>query len=414
MGCRMESPEGMKILENVLEEFFREIPQKLAPIIHIGSDEVHIDNKKEFISKIVSICETHDRKAVVWSPGLKAKKNVIKQVWGDDNDFQEGYDEIDSRSYINNGEPMSFINRLFFKPIGDNHNNNILGGILCLWPDVNVWSETDIYRQHPVYPALLTYAWTTWTAGVISSPKSYQVNLPLSNTTAFDSFSIYEQYLIAHKARYFSNLPFPYYVQSDKHWQLIGPFDKNEGDFIIHNDSTKVTYKGSKLKWKEANGNTLTINSRDKHLGYYPEAKAGQTVYARTYIHSEEDISLEAYINFESPLRANRAYSGIAKNGSWDINGGEIWINEELLEGPKWDNPGWKPFKQTGWAFGIDSETPWTDEELYWLRKPATIHLKKGWNRVYVKIPGTVDDQNWMFTFVPLDMTGIRFSTHPY
>ena len=415
MGCRMESLEGMEILENVLNEFCSEIPENLAPIIHIGSDEVHIENPKEFISKMVSIVEGHGRKVIVWSPGLKSKKSVIKQAWGNDKEFQEGYEEIDSKfSYINNGEPMSFINRLFFKPIGENSNNHILGGIICLWPDVNVWSEKDIYRQNPVYPALLTYAWASWTADVISSPKLYQINLPLSNTTAADYFSAYEQYLIAHKERYFSNSPFPYYVQSNKHWQLIGPFDKNEGDSIMHNDSTILKYKGSKLAWKKANGNTLTINSRGSHLGYYPEAKPGQTVYARTYIHSEQDTTLEAYINFESPSRANRAYTGIAKNGSWDINGGEIWINDQQLEGPKWENPGWKPFKQTGWAFGIDSEIPWTDEELYWLRKPATIHLKKGWNKVYVKIPGTVDNQNWTFTFVPLDMNGIKFSTHPH
>ena len=81
------------------------------------------------------------------------------------------------------------------------------------------------------------------------------------------------------------------------------------------------------------------------------------------------------------------------------------------MEGPQWENPGWKPFKQKGWSTGIDRETPWTDEELYWLRAPATIELEKGWNSLLVKIPYTTSHQNWMFTFVPLDMKGIRFST---
>ena len=409
MGCRMESKEGMKILKNVLKEFFNEIPKNLAPIIHIGSDEVHIKNPDEFVSTMVDFVEDNDRKVMVWSPGLEAKKSVIKQTWGSKKEPLKGHEEIDSKySYINTGEPMSFINELFFRPIGEDSKNHVLGGILCLWPDVNVWSETDIYRQHPVYSALLTYAWRTWTDGIISRPKSYKKSLPLQNTPAADYFSAYEQYLIAHKELYFKNLPFEYYVQSDKHWELIGPFDKSEGDFIMHNDLSTIKYKGNELAWKEANGNTLTVKSSV----YYPEIKPGQTVYARTYIHSEENTTLKAYINFDSPSRANRAYSGIAENGSWDINGGEIWINDQLLKGPKWDNPGWKPFKQKTWAFGIDSEIPWTDEELYWLRKPANIPLKKGWNTVYVKIPGNEIIKNYMFTFVPLDMSGIRFSTN--
>ena len=52
-------------------------------------------------------------------------------------------------------------------------------------------------------------------------------------------------------------------------------------------------------------------------------------------------------------------------------------VNDQVLKGPKLMNPGWKSFKQNGWALGIDKEIPWTDEESYWLREPATIHLNK-------------------------------------
>ena len=90
-----------------------------------------------------------------------------------------------------------------------------------------------------------------------------------------------------------------------------------------------------------------------------------------------------------------------------------ILINDKKLPGPRWNNPEWKTRHQEGWGLPIEQEIPWTDEELYWLRKPAKIHLKKGWNKVSVKIPCKSKFQNWMFTFVPLDMNGIRFSSSP-
>ncbi len=411
MKCNMESPKGMEILTDVLNEFCEEIPKELAPIIHIGSDEVRIPNAKAFIHKMVTVLEDNDRRVMIWAPGLEAHKNVIRQSWGRGLKGTSGFDEIDSQfNYINNGDPMSFIHQLFFKPIGFESSNHILGGIMCLWPDVNVWNEKDIYRQNPVYSALLTYAWTTWTADIISAPQSYQINLPANDNEALQYFSAFEKYLLAHKKRYFSALTFPYFYQSDKYWQVIGPFDLNDGDQLVKDDVDLVNYKGKQLVWKPTVGNSLTIRSRNGKKGLFSEAKVGQTVYARTFIYSECDTVVQAWINFESPLRANRAYTGIADNGSWDINGGEVWVNEQLLEGPRWHNPLWHPFKQKGWALGIDSEIPWTDEELYWLREPAHITLKKGWNKIWVKVPCTTDNQNWMFTFVLLNDYNLTFS----
>ncbi|MEN7551241.1 family 20 glycosylhydrolase [Rapidithrix thailandica] len=416
MGFKMESPEGMHALEEILKEFFREIPKELAPIIHIGSDEVHIPNPEEFISKMTHIVEGHDREVVIWNPGLEAKSSVIRQVWGSakPSSTRTGVREIDSRnSYINGGEPMTFINTLFFKPIGSEQGNEVLGGILCLWPDVNLIKEEDAFLQNPVYPALLTYAWSTWTADVRSASQTYWMALPPKESEAARYFAAFETYLVAHKQRYFSNKPFQYLGQSDKEWQLIGPFDGDEGDDFVRKIKPEYTYQGQLFQWKQARGNTLAIKDRYKLGGYYPEAKAGQTVYALTYIHSDQNKDIEVWLNFETPLRANRIYTGIAHNGEWDINGGEVWVNDKKLEGPVWNNPGWKTQKQEGWGIPGDQEIPWAKEELYWTRKPAKIALKKDWNKVFVKIPASTGYQNWMFTFAPLDMKGLRFSVKP-
>ncbi|WP_171017287.1 family 20 glycosylhydrolase [Maribacter sp. ACAM166] len=412
LGYSMESPEGMKVLENILNEFFKEIPKELAPIIHIGSDETHIKNPEEFITKMVSIVEGDNRKVMIWSPGLEAKKSVIRQTWGSADAVQGDFEEIDSRlSYINAGEPMTQINRLLFKPIGADSKNKILGGIICLWPDVNVHNENDVYQQNPVYSSLLTYAWSTWTADITSSPAKYRFQVPPISTEAGAYFKTFEQYLLAHKHRYFKDEPFQYFSQNDKHWQLIGPFNGNDGDNTLMNQKSETyLYKNQTLAWIPATGNTLIMKQRWVNTGYFSESEPGQTVYARTYVYSDTEKVINAWINFETPARSNRVYSGIPKNGELDANGGMISINGTQIAGPKWQNPGWKTTRQQGWGLPIEQETPWANEELYWLRKPTSLHLKKGWNKIFVKIPYKTEFQNWMFTFIPLDMDGLLFS----
>ena len=113
MGVRMESNKGMQYLENILEEFFQEIPSQDCPQIHLGSDEVHIPNPDEFISRMVNICERNDRGVVIWNPGLNANSNVIRQTWQAKHIKKSNFKEIDSwNSYINNGEPMTQILKL--------------------------------------------------------------------------------------------------------------------------------------------------------------------------------------------------------------------------------------------------------------------------------------------------------------
>jgi lysophospholipase L1-like esterase len=413
-GVKMESEEGMKILEVVLKEFFEEIPVEDCPIIHIGSDEVRIPNPEAFISKMVSVCEDHDRQVVIWNPGLKASNNVIRQTWQTKHVEKGNFKEIDSwNNYINNGEPMTQVLRLFFKPIGYPSRNEVIGGILCFWPDVNLDLEEDAFSQNPVYPSILTYAWKTWTNDVIQAPENYYTMMPERGSPALGYFGEFENYLVHHKQKYFSEEPFQYFKQSDKYWRVIGPLDQEYGDHILAKDKFEYTINNKIYKWKEVVGNTIVVKDRFRLGGYYPDAQVGQTIYGITYIHSDKERETMAWVGFETPLRANRTYTGIAEKGSWDPSGGTIWINDEILPPPDWKNPGWKPSKSNGWGTPLDQEVPWGKEELYWTRNPILIHLRKGWNKVVVKSPSSTDYQNWMFTFTPLDLEGLKFSTQP-
>lgn len=413
-GVHMESEAGMEILEAVLKEFFEEIPVEDCPIIHIGSDEIRIPNPEEFISKMVGICEDYDRKVVIWNPGLNANDQVIRQTWQTKHVEKGNFKEIDSwNNYINNGEPMTQVMRLFFKPIGYPSQNEVIGGILCFWPDVNLDNGQDAFFQNPVYPSILTYAWKTWTNDVTSAPEKYYTIMPERGSPALDYFEKFEDFLLYHKQKYFSGKPFQYLKQSDKYWRVIGPLDLEFGDHILVKDKIEYTINNKTYTWKEAVGNTIVVKDRFRLGGYFTEAQKGQTVYGITYIHSDKEKIIKTWIGFESPLRANRTYTGIPENGSWDPNGGTIWINDEVLPPPVWNSPGWKPSKTNGWGSAEDQEIPWRKEELYWTRDPSLVPLNKGWNKIVVKSPSSTDYQNWMFTFTPLNMEGLKFSTHP-
>lgn len=412
MGFTMASEEGMMALERILNEFFEEIPKELAPMIHLGSDEVEIENPEAFMNKMVSLCQDHQRDVIVWNPGLKVSDNVIRQTWKPGDLKDEGYREIDSwNSYINNTEPMTAVPKLLFKPIGYKSNNKVLGGILSLWPDVRLENQNDFIDQNPLYPALLTYAWATWTGDITKTSDQYLTILPRKGTEAFHYLQAFEDYLIHHKQRYFESKPFQYVQQTNNEWLLSHPLAEDEAKILEAQLINRHTLDTS--DWKKAVGNTIIIKDRFKQGGYFPEASKGTTVYAISKIKADKDKVLQAWIGFETPLRANRTYTGIPKTGEWDANGGTVWVNGKKIPAPKWKNPGWKPSKQNGWATKEDQEIPWTQEELYWTRKPVNVTLQKGINTIVFKIPSATEYQNWMFTFAPLE-THKLFSEHYY
>ena len=405
IGHKMESQAGIKVLEVVLEEFFREIPKELCPIIHIGSDEVEIEDPKTFMDHMVGIVRSHDRDVMVWNPGLEADKDVIRQTWKPDHIGKKEYREVDSwNNYINNGDPFIHIPKLFFKPIGKGSKNEILGGIICLWPDVNIDAEEEAIQTNPLYPSLLTYAWTTWTADVQQASKDFLTMVPKKGTEENEYFAAFETFLMHHKQSHFKDQPFPYVPQADMVWELTGPFPtpKTAGNKNLENGHPKM-----------ATGNTIYIRDRFKQGGQFPEAKIGETYRATTYVWSDKEQEVDTWIGFETPYRANRAYSGIPDKGKWDANGGTIALNGQPLPSPKWKNPGWKPSKTDGWGTPEDQETPWEKEELYWTREPYPLHLEKGWNKIEIMVPGKNTYQNWMFTFAILEQEGIKVSTNP-
>ncbi len=118
-GFEMGDPRALPILKNLIAEFCQEIPASDCPILHIGSDEVRIQEPKAFISAITSEVRRHGRTPMMWNPGLPNDGSAIDQLW---RDWQTGAIPVGKRAgvvdsglgYINYYDPWEVVRRYYF------------------------------------------------------------------------------------------------------------------------------------------------------------------------------------------------------------------------------------------------------------------------------------------------------------
>jgi hexosaminidase len=132
--------------------------------------------------------------------------------------------------------------------------------------------------------------------------------------------------------------------------------------------------------------------------GVLDNPRPNTTWYASTLIWSDADDERPFWISFDDISRSHATASPGA--GTWDERKSALWVNDTLIPPPLWKHAGKKS----------DLELPLIDEG-YAYRKPTVIKLKKGWNKVLVKLPVggfTAGDWNnpvkWMFTFAPANL----------
>jgi hypothetical protein len=408
-GFKMETEQGMQVLEKLIDEFCSEIPASDCPVIHLGSDEVHIQNPSAFIVRMTARIKANGRKPMVWNPGLPPEKGTIEQVWRDDltrgilrtgsNPYVDSY-----AGYLNSYDALSLVQRYFFQQVCNKEKGDsaALGGILCCWPDTRVDDKEKIPLYNPVWPGALTYSEAVW-CGRPQPGEHYMAALPAATSTAGRYFHEFEMRLASHRDRYFTGESFPYVRFGNIEWELKGPYYRNsqqkpETAFLPErNDAGTDTMKVRKI----AGGVVRLEGWLDRSI--IANGKANETVYLKTNIRSSEAKTIHVMTGFEAAVRSNRRSAGIPANGQWDANGGAIFVNGRELTGPQWQHPeGYRYLKPT-WETPAN-EIPFTDEEFYWSRPPAAIKLKKGWNTILVRVPRTYLDQAWMFAFVPVRM----------
>jgi len=397
MKAGMQTPQGIIYLKHLLREFCDSYD---VPYIHIGGDEVKITNK-QFLPDMTAYLEGLGKQTIGWEPGGNLSKSTIRQLWmGGPNPITDSaaYCYIDSKHlYINHMDPLETVVTLFNRQIGEQEKGNkqLLGGILCSWPDRAVANEKDVFLQNAVYPALLTFAERSWRGG---GQSGWVCNIGDPYSDRAQAFRQFEDRLLVHKERYFKGKPFPYVRQTGLVWNFYGPYP-NKGDLDSAFEPEIDKQETGKLAPTfKAEGGTLILRHwwADILKGLISKPEEYTTWYARTRIWSDKNEEKPFWIGFDN-LSRSYASNSPAIN-TWDNRVSKVWVNNQLISPPNWKQAGMKG----------DLETPMIDEG-YSFRAPTIINLKKGWNEVLIKLPiGNFkgeDWQNpvkWMFTFVPL------------
>jgi hypothetical protein len=243
---------------------------------------------------------------------------------------------------------------------------------------------------------MLTLAERAWRGG---GQAETEAGTELTNKASFAEF---ESRLLAHKRTHFAALIFPYVRQSELHWRLSQPYP-NGGDV-----ATKFPPETSQTDYKGIPATGATIYLRHTWgpkvvRAYIDNPQPNSTVYAYTYVYSPRSRQVGAWIDFHNYGRSEKDASPPA--GQWDYKGSRIWVNDKPVNPPAWSTPGLHP---------RDLETPYTNEP-YENRSPVTVALRKGWNKVLLKLPVGAFQTNdyrlvkWLFTCVFVRQAGINY-----
>lgn len=387
----MQTDSGMAVLKNILKEVLETYHFKY---LHIGGDEVKITNP-HFLPEMINFIRRYHTETIGWSPGGTLPQTTLRQLWSASVVLDKHSRYIDSRHlYLNHMDPLESVVTIFSRQLDNVQQGDAshIGAEICLWHDRAVNSEIELLRMNPVYPAMLAFAERGWRGG--GEPGRTAVMGP-PNADLVNAFTAFEARLSDQQKENFQGLPFPYRKQTDMVWNLYGPY-QNDGDLSKQfvPEQTGVDQLVPSLK---VVGGTIILRHwwYPQVLGALIDPKENTTWYATTEIWSNEDQTAGFWIGFNDLSRSYASDSPPV--GKWDDKGNAIWVNGKLISPPRWKHPARKG----------NLEIPLIDEG-YAYRTPTYIQLKKGWNRVLVKLPigsFTGKDWNnpvkWMFTFVP-------------
>lgn len=432
-GFGMGDPRALPTLKELIAEFCREVPARDCPILHIGSDEVRIQEPEKFIAEITAEVRRHGRTPMMWNPGLPNDGSAIDQLW---RDWQTGPIPVGNRSgvvdsglgYINYFDPWELVRRYYFLQTcgvakGDGTR---LGGILCCWPDIRVEDKTKIAAQNGQWPSVLAFAQNSW-GGRARQESAAAESLPAPDSRLGREFTEFESRLAIHRDTFFRGEAFPFSRSGHVVWRTIGPFpaDTPDSESPLSHIATSYTTGGVELSWKTVHGGVVPVDfmapiPADAALGR-KEGLVPGTAYLLTYVHSPEAATLRAQVGFDTPARSDRLYGGIPPAGTWDSNGGSVFLNDHPVPAPAWKAPGTRRLMTHSWNTAQELVSI-VDEELYWTREPAAIPLRAGWNKLLVKFPAGYANHKPKFAFFPVrkDESGrwvedlsVRFATSP-
>lgn len=401
----MQSPEGMKILKLLIDEVCETFD---VPYLHIGTDEVRFTNPR-FVPEMVAYVRSKGKKVISWNPGWQYKPGEIDMthLWSYRGKAQPGIPAIDSKfHYLNHFDTFADIVALYNSRIYNQAegSEDIAGAILALWHDRLVDHERNMVLENGLYPNMLAMAERAWRGGGTEYFDGLGTMLPAEDSEGFKEFVDFERRMLWHKEHTFRGYPFGYVKQTHVKWNITDAFP-NGGDMdkvfppeLELRDAYQ--YGGNTYGVRQAIGAGIYL----RHVwgtfvpGFYADPKEDHTAYAYTWVYSPRDQEVGLLAEFQNYSRSEMDLPPL--QGKWDYKGSRIWINDREVLPPVW----------TATHQVKNNEIPLGNENCV-ARPPLPVHLDKGWNKVFLKLPVGKFNMNqtrlvkWMFAavFVTLD-----------
>lgn len=395
MGVDMQSPEGLQIVLNILEEV---MDTYHFTHFHIGADEVKIKNE-DFVPTITAYLESRGVTVMGWQPGGNYPASVWRQLWSDDTAHtsdQVGARQVDSRNlYINHIDALETVPLIYNHMICDVPSETALkkGATLCLWNDRRLRRGEDNLTHNAVLPAMMAFGERSWRGGG-KTGNYVGVDTTPQHLSALNDL---EQRMMDLRATFLPHFPFPYTPQADVEWAIFGPYP-NGGELTKSFPIEEADAAALEAMTPDTTlvGGTIILRHfwHPTIKGHYTDLKPDHTFYAYRRIYSDRDRVMPTWITFYDYSRSQQAHSPLP--GEWNRTHATLWVNDTEIAPPKWLRAGQKG----------NLEIPYEDEN-YIMRAPYPIPLKKGWNTVLIKAPmGTFQapawyyPYKWMFTFI--------------
>lgn len=404
----MQSKEGIKILKLLLDEVCETFD---VPYLHIGTDEVTFTNST-FVPEMIAYVHSKGKKAISWNPGWHYASGEIDMthLWSYRGKAQLGIPAIDSKfHYINHFDTFGDIVALYNSRINNvvQGSDDIAGTILATWNDRLIPEERDILLNNNFYPNLLAMAERAWRGGGSEYFDKNGTILPTDNTKEFKEYADFERRMLWHKEQTFRGCPFAYVKQTNVKWNITDAFP-NGGDLTKvfppeQELKSNYIYEGKEYLVHPAIGAGIYLRHVWGGLvpAFYKNPKENHTAYAYTYVYSPKAQNVGLWAEFQNYGRSEMDLPPLP--GKWDYKESRIWINEHEILPPAW----------TATHRDKSNEIALGNENCV-ARPPLSVHLKKGWNRVLLKLPvgkfttPEVRLVKWMFTTVFVTPDGER------
>lgn len=404
----MQSPEGMKILKLLLDEVCETFD---VPYLHIGTDEVEFTNP-HFVPEMVAYVRSKGKKVIFWNPGWHYKPGEIDMthLWSYRGKAQPGIPAIDSKfHYLNHFDVFGDIVALYNSRIYDQAegSEDVAGTILALWHDRLIDNEWNLVIENGLYPNMLAIAERAWRGGGTEYFDGLGTILPSEDTEAFKEFADFEKRMLWHKEHTFKGYPFAYVKQTNVKWNITDAFP-NGGDmdkvFPPEQELKDIYhYNGNTYGVRQAMGAGIYLRHvwGDMVPAFYADPKENHTAYAYTWVYSPKDQEVGLWAEFQNYSRSEMDLAPLP--GKWDYKGSRIWINGCEILPPVW----------TATHKVKSYEVPLGNENCVG-RSPLAVHLNKGWNKVFLKLPigkfkmAETRLVKWMFTTVFVTPDGER------